>query len=230
MSVPVKITSHRLGAAAGALSILLYLVGAAWMGGEPAFDAPAGEVAAFFDENRTRVQVGAAFQAAWAPLFMWFLVTAGSLAASKSTGRAAALALACGGIFVTLFLADVGSVAVAALRPDNQVPEVVVSLRDFSWLAMAMAAPVASATIGALSGLALRSWVWPRWLGILGVVVACVYALRIGTLFTTSGPFAADGVLGLWLPVVAIAGWIVLASVLLTRSAEREGARSSYAS
>jgi hypothetical protein len=40
--------------------------------------------------------------------------------------------------------------------------------------------------------------------------------MRIGTLFTTEGAFAADGVLGLWVPVVAAAGWIVVASVILT--------------
>jgi hypothetical protein len=35
-------------------------------------------------------------------------------------------------------------------------------------------------------------------------------------LFTTDGPFAADGLLGLYLPVNAIATWIVLATVVLT--------------
>jgi hypothetical protein len=42
------------------------------------------------------------------------------------------------------------------------------------------------------------------------------YALRVGTLFTTAGPFAADGLLGLYVPVIAIAVWIVVASVVLT--------------
>ncbi len=56
---------------------------------------------------------------------------------------------------------------------------------------------------------------WPQWLGWLAVIAALAYALRVGTLFTTEGAFAADGVLGLWVPVIAAAGWILVASVLL---------------
>jgi hypothetical protein len=58
--------------------------------------------------------------------------------------------------------------------------------------------------------------VWPRWIGGLAVAAAAAYALRVGTLFTTDGPFAADGILGLWVPVAAVAAWIAIASVVLT--------------
>jgi hypothetical protein len=34
-------------------------------------------------------------------------------------------------------------------------------------------------------------------------------------LFSTDGPFAADGLLGLYLPVNAVATWIELASIVL---------------
>jgi hypothetical protein len=37
----------------------------------------------------------------------------------------------------------------------------------------------------------------------------------VGALFTTEGAFAADGVLGLWVPVIAFAGWTLIASVVL---------------
>jgi hypothetical protein len=49
------------------------------------------------------------------------------------------------------------------------------------------------------------------------------YALRVGTLFTTTGPFAADGVLGIYVPVGAVASWILVASVVLTRRTNRAG-------
>ena len=47
------------------------------------------------------------------------------------------------------------------------------------------------------------------------------YALRLGTLFTTEGPFAADGVLGLYVPAGALASWIFLASVVRAYAASR---------
>ena len=49
----------------------------------------------------------------------------------------------------------------------------------------------------------------------MGMAAFCVYPLRVGTLFTTEGAFAADGVLGLWVPVVAAAGWILVGSTVL---------------
>ena len=39
---------------------------------------------------------------------------------------------------------------------------------------------------------------------------------RLGsTLFTVDGPFAADGLAGLYVPVTALAAWLFLASVTL---------------
>jgi hypothetical protein len=208
------------GAAAGAAAIALYTVGALVAGTPPDFDAPASEVAAYLDEERTRIQVGSAIQATWAPLFVWFLATVASLARAGGPGarRAGGVAFGCGLILVALFLADVTSLAVGALRPANMAaaPELAAALHDFSWLAMGMAAFVAAAVLAAFAALALRhNAIWPGWVGWLAAVAAPAYALRVGTLFTTDGAFAADGVLGLYVPVIAVAGWTFVGSVVL---------------
>jgi hypothetical protein len=210
----------RLGAGAGAAAIALYLMASLVMGTPPDFGAPAPEVAAWLDEHRTQIQVGAAIHAAWAPLFVWFLVTVASLARAGGDGprRAGLVALGCGLVFLTLFLVDVTALVVAALRPANMAadPELAAALHDVSWLAMGMAAPAVSGVLGAFAVLALRDGVlWPRWLGGLAALAAAAYALRVGTLFTTDGAFAADGVLGLWVPVVAAAGWLFVGSAVL---------------
>jgi hypothetical protein len=212
----------RLGAGAGLVAVGVYVAGALVMPREPDFDAPAAEVADFFSDGRTRIQIGAAIQALWAPLFIWFLATVLWAAGGTSAraGRAAATGLGCGVVFITLFLADVACLAIGALRPESvaAAPEVAVALRDFSWIAMGMAAPAVSGLAVALSVIALRDRVlWPAWIGWLGLVTAAAYSLRIGTLFTTSGPFAADGLLGLWIPVSALAAWLALASATLAR-------------
>jgi hypothetical protein len=81
---------------------------------------------------------------------------------------------------------------------------------------MGMAAFAAAGVLAAFAVLALRDKaIWPEWLGWLAAIAAPAYALRVGTLFTTEGPFAADGVLGLWVPVSAFAGWTLVASVVL---------------
>jgi hypothetical protein len=198
----------------------LYVVAAVIMGTPPEFDAPASEVVAYLEDERTRIQVGAAIHAAWAPLFVWFLATVASVAgnAGPPARRAATVAFGCGLVFLGLFLADVTALAVAALRPATlgATPELATALHDFSWLAMGMAAFLVSGTLVAFAVLAIRdAAVWPRWVGVLALPAAVAYALRVGTLFTTEGAFAADGVLGLWVPVAGVAAWIGVASVVL---------------
>jgi hypothetical protein len=56
---------------------------------------------------------------------------------------------------------------------------------------------------------------WPRWVGGLAAVAAALYALRAGTLFTREGPFAADGVFGIWVPVAALIVWMTVAGAVL---------------
>ena len=200
----------------------LYLAGALVAGERPAFDASGREVAAYFAEERTRIQVAAALNAAWAPLFIWFLATVVSLTRDVGPGarRAGEVAFGCGLVFLALFLADVTALAVGALRPENMAadPELASALRDFEWLAMGMATFVTAGVFAALAVLVLcHRAIWPGWVGVLAAAAAAAYALRIGTLFTTEGVFAADGLLGLYVPVVAAAGWVTIASVVLTR-------------
>jgi hypothetical protein len=216
----------RYGAAAGAIAIVMYANAALIMGMSPDFGASGEEVASWFDAERTRIQVGSAIHAAWAPLFVWFLATVASLARAGGPGarRAGAVAFGCGAIFIALFLVDVTALTIGALRPENMAaaPELAAALHDISWLAMGMAAFLAAGVLAAFAVLSLRDdAIWPRWLGWLAAIAAPVYALRVGTLFTTEGPFAADGVLGLYLPVATIAAVTVLASALLTLEVSR---------
>jgi hypothetical protein len=216
----------RYGAAAGAIAIVMFANAALIIGTPPDFDASGVEVASWFDAERTKIQVGSAIHAAWAPLFVWFLATVASLARAGGPGarRAGAVAFGCGLMFVTLFLVDVTALTIGALRPENMAaaPELAAALHDISWLAMGMAAFLAAGVLAAFAVLSLRDGAfWPRWLGWLAAIAAPVYALRVGILFTTEGPFAADGVLGLYVPVATIGATILLASVVLMLEVSR---------
>src|SRR4051812_17854693 len=58
------------GAAAGAISVAFFVTGALIVGERPPFDAPATDVASHLAEARTRIQVGCAFFALFAPFFV----------------------------------------------------------------------------------------------------------------------------------------------------------------
>jgi hypothetical protein len=214
------------GAAAGAIAVVLFLAGALVIGERPGFDSPGSEVAAFFDSHRTRIQVCVALDVAATPFLVWFLATVASLtrAGSPAARQTGTIAFGCGLVFVALFLADVAVLAVGALRPENMAadPQLAAALQDVEWLLMGAAAPVAASVLAAFALLALRHRVlWPEWLGWLTAIAALAYALRIGVLFTTEGPFAADGLLGLWVPVAALAGWFFVGSVVLALELRR---------
>lgn len=218
-----------LGAAAGAVAIVLFGIGSLLTGDRPGFDASGAELAAHLEEERTEIQVGSAFLAAAAPFLVWFLATVASLtrAGGRGSRRAGAVAYGCGLAFVALFLADVTTLAVSALRPEDMAaaPELAVALRDFEFLAMGIAAPLACTMLAAFAVLSLRDGlIWPRWLGRLAAVTAIAYGLRLGTLFTADGVFAADGALGLYVPVIVLGGWVVVASVVLARRIRDPGA------
>jgi hypothetical protein len=211
----VYVSAVRSGAVAGALGVVLFAAGGLLVGERPAFDGSAADLSAYMSAHSTRIQVACALFAVAVPLLVWFLTEVARLAR-----RSGLLALACGGVFLTLFLADCTALAVSALRLD---PQHVVALRDFELLAMGMAAPAAAAMLVALGS----TGVWPRVLSRLAYVAAALYALRLGTLFTTDGAFAADGLLGLRVPVVAITSWWLVASLMLIVSPPCSSARQS---
>jgi hypothetical protein len=202
--------------------VLLFLGGALAVGEPPDFGASGEVIAAHAAEHRDGIRVGVALDAAATPLLLWFLATIAGLAGEAGPGprRAGLTALGCGIAFVAVFLADVASLAVRALHPGNvsRAPELARALHDFEWLAIGLATPLAVGMLAALATLPLRyGALWPRWLGWLAVAAAAAYAFRLGTVFTDQGAFAADGPLGLYLPVAALAGWLLIASLVLTR-------------
>jgi hypothetical protein len=156
-------------------------------------------------------------------LLLWFFVTISSIARDSGlrARRTASLAEGCIVAWAAVFLVDLTFLAVAALRPENlaENPELASALHDLEWLSMGAAAPLIVGALLAAASLSLRDGaVWPRPVGWLAMVAAAAYGLRMGVLFTTDGPFAGDGLFGLYIPVAALAGWILLASVVLTLS------------
>ena len=221
------------GAAAGAIAMVLFVAGALIIGDLPDFEASGAEVAAHLDAHRTRIQIGCAVLAAATPFLVWFLATVASLtrAGGPGTRRAGTVAYGCGAIFIALFLADVTSLAVGALRPENMArgprargrPARLRVPRDGNGGAhggrdarrLRGHRPSGTERSGRDGSAGSRQSRRPP------------TPLRTGTLFTTEGPFAADGVLGLYVPVTALVGWILIASVVLAGRLRSDGSRRS---
>lgn len=218
------------GAFAGVASVGLFVASAAVSGTPPDFDASGAVVAEYFAERQTRIQIGAALAALAMPLLVWFLAAVLTVATDQGrpgSRQTATVAFGSGLVFIALYLTDVAALCVGALRPESMAsaPELASALHDFSWMAPAIAAFFGAAMLCCFAVLSLRDEVWPRLLGWAAALAALCYSLRIGALFTTDGPFAADGVLGLYVPVVALSAWVVAAGLSLgLRAPRRAGA------
>ena len=215
------------GAAAGAVAVILFAIGYLIAPTPPDIGASPDEIAAYFGEDRTRTHVSTGFIAASVPFFIWWLATIASLARAGGPGtrRAGLVAYGCGIVAVTLFLADVTALSVGTLRPENMAasPELATALFDFSWLALGVGSLVFAGVFAAFAVMVLRdNALWPDWLGWAAAGVAVLTALRLGSVFTTDGPFrTVEGVLGFWLPVGAFAVWTLIASIALWASVRK---------
>lgn len=99
---------------------------------------------------------------------------------------------------------------VLAFRPDRD-PQLMLLLHDFSWLLFIMTFPPFFIQLLAI-GIAVMADrnptpVFPRWVGYFNVWVAILFLPGALVTFFKSGPFAWDGLLAFWLPVVVFFGW-----------------------
>lgn len=211
----------RYGAASGIAAVILFGIGFFIVPEPPNPDASAGEVASYFAEEDTAIQVGAAFVAASALLLLWFLATLTAVTRITEGGpRLSSTAFGAGVIAIALLLADVTAFAVGAFRPENMQasPELAQALLDFSVLALGVGSVVFAGLFLAMGLLSLRLQALPAWLGWTALLVAILTALRLGSIFTTEGVFGPDGVLGFWAGLIGFAAWTLAASITLVES------------
>lgn len=216
----------KYGAATGVVAVALYVVATLVMPKPPDFDAPSAEVASYFADEQNGVQVAIAFYGAAAGFFLWFVGTLASVLRQAEGGpRLTSILFGAGVAATAIFVVDLTTFAVAALRADEGIlgPEITQALFDAGNLGFATGAIVFGAFFAAAALIILRRGGLPDWLGWLAALTGILVALRVGALFDTDGAFAADGVLGFWAGIVAFLAWTLIASVKLTIDLDRAG-------
>ena len=215
----------RYGAATGILFVLLVIVGFIVTPKPPAADASVAEVFEYVGDKQNTLHAVQLIFAAAGFFFIWFLGTLRSLLSTAEgvEGRLANTAFGGGLIAVATLIVGFALAATAALHPATNGPELTHALIDASLIVPAVGAP-AAAVFFAANGLSiLRSGYLPGWMGWLGLVTALFNLLGIGAVYTDSGVFAADGVLGFFIGFALFLLWILLASILLYRKLGDDG-------
>lgn len=201
---PHSTTWTRLAPATGLAFVTLAVAAALVIGQFQYLPAP-DELAAFFAENGTRVQVGAYLGALSAIFLIWFSGSVRSFVrpAEVGTGRLSAVAFG-GGVAGALTIGigfSILSVAGARGSAGDISPDAAVVFYDVYGALLGIAAPITlAALVGAASLIAVRTGALAAWLAWSGIV------LTIGLISPLS-----------WLFIAVAFVWVLIVSLILLR-------------
>lgn len=196
---------------------------------------PPADVAAFYEEHRTMIRLGATLLMQLAMLgVLWSAALSAQIRRieSGSTPILAYSNLALGALGFLFFTIPAMFWTAAAYRPERAV-ELVYLFNDAAWLSLVM--PVLSASLQAvIIGLAILSDqretpIFPRWAAYLNFFVGVTYLPGSLATFFKTGPFAWNGIFDFWLPLTTFSVWIFVMGILTARAAERQGREEAAA-
>jgi hypothetical protein len=196
----------RYGAASGVLAVLL-VVGS-FVGlilpSAPDLDAQGTDWAAYFTGHQSRIQVGVIVLGVGLFFFIWFLGSLRSALAGAEggEGRLTSVAFAGGIVAITTLLIGASAIAVAALRPEDLDPNTTRALNDLGVVVGGPGAAGFTAFFAATAIVGYRHGAVPAPIAGFSALAAITQPLAYGVAVTDSGAFAADGVLGGFIPIV----------------------------
>lgn len=183
----------------------------------------ADDVAALYQANPTRIQIGMVIVMFGAALMVPFVAVI-SVQMRRMTGLSRVpylLQLGAGSAGCLLLLLPPMLIAIAAFRPERD-REILFLLHDVSWLMFLTPFPLAFVqNVAIATGIFLDKSprpVFPRWVAYLNIWVALSFAPGATAFFFKSGPFAWNGVFVYWIPVAAAFIWYASMSIVLTRA------------
>jgi len=189
----------------------------------------ANEIAAFYQENTGRIRLGLMITMFSAILVApWVAVIAVQM--KRIEGDYPVLAytmLVAGAAGIVILFLPAMIWTTAAFRPERDA-ELIMLLNDFGWLLFVMTfSPFFVQNMAV--GLAIFSDkapvpIFPRWLGYLNIWVAILLVPGGVVTFFKVGPFAWDGILAFWMPLVVFFGWFLVMAVALTKAIKQQAA------
>ncbi len=211
----------KYGAATGIAFVVLLVIGFLIVTPSPPdLDAPVDEWSNYFTDHQDSINTGIVLVSVSLFFFLWFLGSvASALRVAAGNPRLPSIAFAGGLLFTASLFVALTCVAIAAHRPDEVSPELTRALNDGGILAGVPGIAGVGAFFGATALVILRGDLLPHWLGWLSGVAAAVQPLTFGVLYTDTGAFAADGVLGLFVPLTVGVLTVLALSIVLIQTA-----------
>jgi hypothetical protein len=214
-------TYARLGATGGIVFAVLSIVGFAIVIPKPPdLDSSAARIAAYYVDHQDAIRVGLTIAGIGLFFFLWFLGSLRSAFAAAEGGNARLTSVAYGAGLVgtAVLMVGIAAAEVAAFRPDDVSPDVTRAFNDLFVVLGAPATSALAAFFAATAAIGFRHRALPGWAAWISAIAAVCQLPAIGTAFTTHGAFAADGVLGLFVPILGLVVGVIAISVALMRA------------
>lgn len=222
---------QRLCVWSGPALIITFMVGFWFVGGmipPPSPAKSAEEIARFYTENQTRIQLGLFISMIAAGFaFPWAVVIA--LQMKRAEGRWGPLSiteLVSGAVLCLLFVFPMFAMAAAAYRPETRSPELTQALNDLGWLPfIGFIAPacVQVLAFGIVPFIDKRpDPVFPRWVGYFNLWCVILFAPGILDIFFTTGPFAWNGIFAFWIVLAIFGSWFLVMVLPLLKAIRQE--------
>ncbi len=212
----------RYGAATGIVFLILVVVGFSIFGSDaPSTNASGQEWTAWYADHQNRIQVGMTLVGVSVFFFLWFLGSLRSAlaAAEGGTGRLASVAFGGGMLGAAFFMVAVAAAETAAFHATEPGvdPSITEAINEFGLTVAAPASAGFTALFAASAVAGYRHGAFRPAVAGLAALAAITQVFAYGAGVTETGAFAADGVLGLWVPFVGFVVGVLALSVTLVR-------------
>ena len=206
-------------ARAGGIGFVVFAVLAFIVGGEtPQVGDSVEDVVSYYDGDRSTVLVSSFLFAVGLGFWIWFAGALANNLRERGEGRVAATVIGAVAVFATIQLVGTALNAVLAYSvAGSGEAGVTKAFFDLTWTLDVIAAlPSAVFFLAAPLGLT-RTQMIPRWLGLAGLGIAVLFALRL-TNWASDGFWSPTGeYVFVLIPLTLL--WILVTSVILVRSA-----------
>ena len=215
----------------GILAVVFYALGWGVIAGflpPPLPSDSARQITAFYSANRTAIGAGQVLGLVAVIGFVPFfaLISAHLYRIERGSLPLLAVMQLCGGLLLVAFF-FICSIAwiTASFRSDADVGAVR-ALNDFGWLAFVVVWPEYSLQMACIAVAVLSDKsstpVWPRWFGYATVFAGMSGAGGTLAVFFKHGPFAWNGIVGLYQGLVVFVIWMAFMCFFLFRQARRD--------
>lgn len=225
----MNIQTHRLSVWSGVVFMVLFSLGFVAISRflpPPSPNLTGGEVAAFYRDNLFMIRLGLVLSQA-ALVFYLFWVAAIASQLKRIEGSSAILADAqllggLGGCVAILIACLVW--ATVSFRPDRS-PDLLLLLNDLGWIIFTTTfAPFMTqdfAIAAAIFADKSKTPLYPRWVGYFNIWTPLLFVPAGLILFFKTGPFAWNGILAFWIPLIIFFIWMIVMTIMTLRAINR---------